>query len=135
MILFTDSILIKSKLDTQLHIVSYPKRRIFTFYYFFWREERVIFPSSWIFGLMNGRCMLISDWFTERRGVFAIYLLAGFRLSLLLKNHSFSTYIKFLEKLTFLTSWYTYVRVRIMGVRNNSLLGNFAYILNEWPLT
>ena len=32
-----------------------------------------------------------------------------------LRNHSFSTYTKFFEKLIFLTSWFANVRVRIRG--------------------
>ena len=40
-------------------------------------------------------------------------------------DHSFSTYTKFYEKLTVLTSWY--------GVRNISFSENFVYVLNEWP--
>ena len=31
------------------------------------------------------------------------------------KNHSFSTFAKFSEKLTFSTPWYEHVRVRIGG--------------------
>ena len=31
------------------------------------------------------------------------------------RDHSFSTYVKFSEKLTFFTPWYVHVRVRIRG--------------------
>ena len=48
------------------------------------------------------------------------------------RNHSFSTYEKFSEKLTFLTLWYLNVCVRIRGVRNVSFPENFAYVLNVW---
>ena len=46
-----------------------------------------------------------------------------------LRYHSFSTCAKFSEKLTFLTPWYVPVR------RNVSFSKNFAYVLNEWPLS
>ena len=52
--------------------------------------------------------------------------------SVLNRNHSFSTYEKFSEKLTFLTLWYLNVWVRIRGVRNVSFPENFAYVLNVW---
>ena len=55
-----------------------------------------------------------------------------YRLGLLNTNnystrcHSFSTFLKFSEKLTFLTPRYTHVRV----FRNVSFPKNFAYVLN-----
>ena len=52
--------------------------------------------------------------------------------SVLNRNHSFSTYEKFSEKLTFLTLWYLNVWVCIRGVRNVSFPENFAYVLNVW---
>ena len=54
-----------------------------------------------------------------------------------IRNHSFSSYAKFLEKLTFLTPWYgvAYVRVCIRGVRNVNFSEHFAYVPNEWFLT
>ena len=48
-------------------------------------------------------------------------------------NHLFISYAKLSEKLTFLTTWYTYVRVRAyQGVRNVSFAENFAHVLHEW---
>ena len=49
------------------------------------------------------------------------------------RDHSFSTFSKFSERLTFLTPWYIYVCVR--GVRNVSFSENFENVLNEWSLT
>ena len=49
-------------------------------------------------------------------------------------NHSFSTYIKFSEKLAFISPWYVNARVRIRGARNVSFSENFAFVLNEWFL-
>ena len=46
------------------------------------------------------------------------------------RDHPFSTYAKFSEKLTFVTPRYAHVRVRIMGVRNVSFSENFAYVVN-----
>ena len=46
------------------------------------------------------------------------------------RNHPFSKYLKFSEKLTFLTPWYAYVRVRIKGVRNVSFSEYFAYLVD-----
>ena len=55
--------------------------------------------------------------------------------SLTIRNHSFSTYAKFSEKLTFLTPWYPMLRTcACQGVRNVSFSENFAYVLNEWFL-
>ena len=48
-------------------------------------------------------------------------------------NHSFTTYAKFLEKLTFLIS-YLLIHTRscaYQGIRNVTFTENFAYILNE----
>ena len=53
----------------------------------------------------------------------------------LIWDQPLSTYAKSFEKLTFLTSWYPRVRVRIGGVRNLSFSKNFAYVLNGWPLS
>lgn len=48
-----------------------------------------------------------------------------------MSDHSNSTSAKFSDKLTFLTPRYVY-----QGVRNvNFYLANFAYVLNESPLT
>ena len=49
-----------------------------------------------------------------------------------LRDHSFSMYAKFSEKLTFFTPWYARVSVRIMGQEMLVFLENFAYVLNEW---
>ena len=49
---------------------------------------------------------------------------------LCIRDHSFSTYAKFSEKLTFLD-----VRTRAHQEVNVSFSENFAYILNEWPYT
>ena len=54
-------------------------------------------------------------------------------LTVLVKDHSFSTFSKFSEKLTFLTPLtHTYM---YQGVRNVSLSENFENVLNEWSLT
>ena len=45
--------------------------------------------------------------------------------------HSFITFAKSSEKLTFLTSWYQGVR---KGVRNTSFSQNFANVICEWSL-
>ena len=42
-------------------------------------------------------------------------------------DHSFSKYTKFSEKLTVLIPWYAHIK----GVKDVSLLENFAYVLNE----
>ena len=47
-------------------------------------------------------------------------------------GHSFSTYAKFSEKLTFLAPWYTHVTCAYQGVRNNNFSENFACVRNEW---
>ena len=44
-----------------------------------------------------------------------------------IRDHSFSTYEKFSEKLTFLCM------CAYQEVRNVSLLENFAFVLNDWP--
>ena len=44
-----------------------------------------------------------------------------------LRDHSFSTYSKFSEKLTFCTCAF-------QGVRNSSFSGNFAHVLDGWSL-
>ena len=50
--------------------------------------------------------------------------------NLTIRNHSFSTYAKFSEKLTFLTPWYeTYVWES--GGKKWYFSENFAYVLNE----
>ena len=63
------------------------------------------------------------------------------RLLKIIKNntwdHSFSTYAKFCEKLTFLTSGYAHVCVRIrgeayQGIRNVTFTENFVDVLDEW---
>ena len=51
-----------------------------------------------------------------------------------IRDHSFSKYAKFSQKVTFLTPWYASVRVQIMGVRNVSFWENFAHAINEWLL-
>ena len=53
------------------------------------------------------------------------------RSKLTIRDHSFSTYAEFSEKLTFLTPL---IRTRILcvsGVRNVGFSKNFAYVLNE----
>ena len=52
--------------------------------------------------------------------------------TLSVRGHSFSTYAKFSEKLTF-TSWYAHVSVRIRGLEILVFLENVVYVLNEWP--
>ena len=64
-------------------------------------------------------------------------VLRSYKLETLVKNgliirvYPFSTYVKFSEKLTFLTPWYA---CAYQGVRNVSFSENFAYVLNGWPL-
>ena len=59
----------------------------------------------------------------------------GFTISI--RDHPFSKYAKFSEKLTFLPpdthtySWHVHACVRIRG-KNISFSGNFAYVLNGW---
>ena len=50
---------------------------------------------------------------------------------LVTKDHSFSTYTKFLEKLTFFTPWYS-MYVSFSGGKNVTFSENVAYLLNEW---
>ena len=50
--------------------------------------------------------------------------------NVLLRDHSFSTYAKFSEKLIFLTPIHTRT-CAYQGIRNVSLSENFAYVLNE----
>ena len=45
-------------------------------------------------------------------------------------DHSFSTFAKFLEELTFVTPWYARMWA-YQGVRNVSSLKNFACVLND----
>ena len=57
----------------------------------------------------------------------------SYELSDLRRDHSFSTYGKCSEKLTFLTPWYADVRTcAYQEVRNVSFSEDFAYVLNEW---
>ena len=50
-----------------------------------------------------------------------------------IRGHSFSTYVKFSEKPTFLPpDAYTYACVS--GVKNAGFSENVAYVLTEWPL-
>ena len=51
------------------------------------------------------------------------------------RNHSFSTYAEFSEKLTFLTPWLRTSACAYQEVRNDSFSENFAYVLNECPST
>ena len=44
-----------------------------------------------------------------------ISLVLYWQISFTIRDHSFSTYTKFSEKLTFLTPWYAQVRFRIRG--------------------
>ena len=55
----------------------------------------------------------------------------GFNQLLPFMHYPFSTYTKFSEKLSFLTSWYAHECVRIRGVRNVSFPENLAYVLNR----
>ena len=48
--------------------------------------------------------------------------------------HLLSTCAKFSTLLTFLTSWYTHVRVRIKRWEMLFFSENFVYVLNKWPL-
>ena len=57
------------------------------------------------------------------------------KTSLILRGHPLSTYIKFSEKLTFLTPWYAHVRCAYQEVKSVSFSENFAYVLNGWPLS
>ena len=55
------------------------------------------------------------------------------------RGHSFSTYAKVSDKLTFLTPHpHPLIRIRRsshhQGVKNVDFLENFVYVLNEWPL-
>ena len=50
-----------------------------------------------------------------------------------IRGHSFSTYVKFSEKLTFLPPD-VYMHVCVTGVRNAGFSENVAYVLTEWPL-
>ena len=54
-----------------------------------------------------------------------------FCLFFFLRGDSFSMYAKFSEKLKFLTSGYTHVRVSIRWKQNLSFSENFAQVLNE----
>ena len=47
-------------------------------------------------------------------------------------DHSFTTYAKPCEKLTFLIHWYTHARVLIRVGKNISFSKKFLCILNEW---
>ena len=58
-----------------------------------------------------------------------------FRLSRALRVHSFNTYGKCSENLTFHTPIYAHVRVHIGGVRNVNFSQHFVYVLNEWSQT
>ena len=49
-------------------------------------------------------------------------------------DHSFSTYAKFPEELTFLTPMIRKRMFEYQGVRNVKFAENFAYVLNEWSL-
>ena len=51
------------------------------------------------------------------------------------RNHSFNSHAKFSKKLTFLTTCYAYVRVRMWGSKLLVFRNKFAYIRNEWSLT
>ena len=51
----------------------------------------------------------------------------------LFKDHSFSTFAKRSDKLTFLTPWYAHM-CAYQGIRNVSLSENFAHLLIEWSL-
>ena len=51
----------------------------------------------------------------------------------LIRNHSFSTYTKFSQKM-FFTTWYTRVCAYQGVVRNFSLSENSVYVLNDWSL-
>ena len=48
------------------------------------------------------------------------------RPSWITRDNSFRTYANFSGKVTFITPWYA------QGVRNVSVLENFAYVINEW---
>ena len=50
------------------------------------------------------------------------------------RGHSLSKHVKFSEKLTFLTPWFAYKRVKYQELRNVSFLENIAHELNEWSL-
>ena len=52
----------------------------------------------------------------------------------LLRDHPFSTYAKFSEKLTFLTPLIRTRMCAYQGVRNVSFSENFVYVLNGWTL-
>ena len=51
-----------------------------------------------------------------------------------IRDHSFSTYAKFSEKLRFFNPWYAHVHVHARGVGHVSFSKNFACIVNEWSL-
>ena len=60
-----------------------------------------------------------------------------------LRGHPFNTRAKYCKILTFVTLWYVHVCVRFRrgggeggggGVENVSFSGNFAHVLNGWPL-
>ena len=50
------------------------------------------------------------------------------------RGHSLSEHAKSSEKLTFLTPWFVYKRVKYQELRNVSFLENIAHELNEWSL-
>ena len=52
----------------------------------------------------------------------------------LLRDHSYSNCAKIFIKLTFLTPWHTYT-FAYQEVRNVGFSENFAYVINEGPLT
>ena len=86
---------------------------------------------SEIYPLINARCI---KWYmfggVNRPTLASVTLTHSMPLARILGNHSFSTYARFSEKLTFLTSWYAHERVR--NVRNVSFPEKLVYVLNEW---
>ena len=77
---------------------------------------------------LENRKLEVSDFFKEYRPIEWNGLTVNeFIPSRFGRVHSFSTFAKFSEKLTFLS-------VRIRGVRNVSVSGNFSNILNQWAL-
>ena len=74
-------------------------------------------------GTIQSCSQKIADW--DRRGIMDP------RAQLLRRDHSFITYAKFFEKLTFLTHFLPPTCV-YQGVINISFSENCAYVVNEW---